>query len=156
MPTLQFLLLLAVCVTSTWLGFRLSQSRPAFKQPLLAFGFAMLAAILAVSLFSDRLPGPLQLPMAQGFLGELALATAFVVIGVLAVYYRNTWSQPLLHDVLAIALVYFVLAEPFHFSLKADEIRSLDYGVKKSVTLQGTHYTCTPAALATVLRRWGL
>lgn len=115
-------------------------------------GFSMLAWAILPKLAPERLaflyPTDLNI--------DLHLAGSFVLLGVLASRYRTSLSQRVLGDVLAVALAFFTLANPVHFAIVGDEIRALDYRIVDGVTLQGTHYTCMPASLATVFRQWGL
>lgn len=151
-PIVDLVVLIGVAITTAMAGYVVSLRWPSLKLPLTAIGFCLLGWTVLLKVAPERLG--FLFPTFLNF--DLQLAGGFVLLGVLAAKYRKTLSQRVLGDVLALMLAYFTLANPVFFAVAADEIKALDYRVVDGVTLQGTHYTCMPASLATVLRQWGL
>src|SRR6185436_19364462 len=89
-------------------------------------------------------------------LGELLFGATFFLAGVLVRSHMAPSRTRIVVGVFVAVLAYFVFAEPAHLALAGDEIRALDGRVREGVTIQSVHYTCVPAALATVLRRWSV
>ena len=151
-PVNELIILVAVATGTAVTGYVVSRRWPHFKLYLILLGFSLLGwsvlPKLAPERFAFLFPG--------NAAADLVSVGGFVLLGTLAARYRNTLSRRVLGDVLAVALLYFTLANPTYFAIAADEIRRLDYRVVDGVTIQGTHYTCMPASLATVLRQWGL
>ena len=151
-PIVDLVVLIGVATTTAVAGYVVSLRWPSLKLPLTAIGFCLLGWTVLLKVAPERLG--FLFPTFLNF--DLQLAGSFVLLGVLAAKYRKTMSQRVLGDVLALMLAYFTLANPVFFAVAADEIKALDYRVVDGVTLQGTHYTCMPASLATILRQWGL
>ena len=151
-PAGDLIVLVTVAAGTAAAGYLICLRWPFLKLALIGLDFSLLAWAIVPKLAPERFA----FLYPTGLSVDLHLAAGFVVLGVLALGYRKTLSQRVLGDVLALALLYFTLVNPVHFLVAADEIRALDYRVVDGVTLQGTHYTCMPASLATVLRQWGL
>ena len=151
-PTTELMVLVGVAAASAVGGYVVSSRWPFFKAALIVLGFTLLGWAILPKIAPERLEF-----LYSTYLGvELQIAGGFVLLGVLVSKYRETLSQRVLGDVLAVTLAYFTLANPVQFAIAAEEIKALDYRVVDGVTLQGTHYTCMPASLATVFRLWGL
>jgi len=133
-------------------GWRAASRATTSRKILAAIGFAVLAWPIGTGLLPDRL-----YHIYPAFpLGEALFGTAFFLTGVLARAYSNSSLRRILQGVLAVASVWFVLAEPVWFAFNAPTLRAFKGRVSDGVTLQTELFTCVPSSLATVLRRWGI
>lgn len=115
-------------------------------------GFALVAWPVCALIWPDRL----QFLYPAFALGPALFGAAFFLLGVLLKSYAMRSFTRILTGVFAVVLAYFVFAEPLHLAMAGAEIRALDGEAREGVTIQSTHFTCVPAALATVLRHWGI
>jgi hypothetical protein len=134
-------------------GRSFSRRFPSIRIPLLAVGFAVLAYTVlsygwAVSrAFFFPYYGPLALKLSYG--------ASFLLPGVLAGPSEKTVPHKHLPRLLAAAVALFILADHGYYALHCLRLYRLDGRVVNGVTLQSKGYSCVPASLATLLRRWG-
>ena len=145
------LLATAVLAASAWLaGWVLLARLPRLRTVLTGSAFGLAAWPVLIHVLPDRT----YLLFSSFPHGHTLFGSAFFLCGVLARAYSDTSLRRVLQGVLTVAMIYFVFAEQFWFAVHADEVRRLQGTVRDGVTIQTTYYSCVPASLATVLRRW--
>ena len=148
----QLVIMVAVALACIAGGYAVVRRHRKLVGPLSALG----VAVLALSVLPRLFPAELYFLFPAGRGGEVALASAFLLTGVLAAGYRDTAFRIILQVILAPLMLYFVLGPVAYITVRGDYIRGLDYRVVDGVTLQSASFGCVPSSLATVLRTYGL
>ena len=151
-PALDFVAALAIALASALAGWVAARRVATHRALLAALGFALVAWPVLCAAMPDRFH--FLYPASDH--GELAFASAFFLPGVLAGAYADTALRRILQGVMTAVVAYFVLAEPLWFAFEGATLRQLNGATRDGVVIQTEPYTCVPAAVATVLRRWGV
>ncbi len=152
MHIIELMVMLATCAgcaVGAYFGVR---RWPVLRYPLLGAGFLLLAFNLISRLMAERF----YFLFPESFLTEILYAGCFIIIGVLSVRYLDTSFRRIIFLVFLIVLAFFTLADHAYFAVAGGRVRALEGEVVRGVTLQSTGFSCVPASLATVLRRWGV
>jgi predicted double-glycine peptidase len=152
MHIVELLLMIAVCGGAAVGAFFAVRRRPGLRYPLLGAGLLLLTFNLISRLMAERF----YFLFPESLLTEVLYAGCFVIIGVLSARYLDTSFRRIIFLVFLVVLSFFTLADHAYFAVAGGRLRALQGEVVRGVTLQSTGFSCVPASLATVLRRWGI
>jgi predicted double-glycine peptidase len=152
MDVLYLVLILVVSGGSAYGACVLGKKSPRAGWVLVGVGFVLLLA----SLLSRIVPAYFSGLQPASLMAECLYGLSFVFVGGVASRFRRSFRERLMHDVLAVLLAYFVVADAAYFALRGAALRALDGKTHKGVTVQSTGFTCAPCSMTTVLRRWGI
>jgi len=152
MHIIELLVMIVVCGGAAVGAFFITRRWPVARYPLLGSGFLLLTFNLISRLMAERF----YYFFPESFLTEIIYAGCFVIFGVLSVKYLDTSFRRIIFLVFLIVLSFFTLADHAYFAVAGGSVRALEGEVVRGVTLQSTGFSCVPASLATVMRRWGV